>query len=146
MSLTERISTELKEAMKAGDKTRISTLRLLSAQIQNEEISQRTNSLSEDELLKIVQREVKKRKEAAESFRQAGRNGDAEKEDAEKQVLLAYLPEQMSDEEIGKIIDDIVGSGTPVNLGQVIGRVMALVKGKADGLRVKQLVEKKLKA
>lgn len=144
MTLIEKIAAELKEAMKAGDKLRVSTLRLLNAQILNEKISLKKETLTDEELLKIVQKEAKKRKEAAESFRNASRLEDAEKEETEKKILESYLPQQISDEDLEKIVVETIKeiSADKTNIGQVIGKVMAKVRGKADGNRVRLVVER----
>jgi len=145
MTLTEQFSSDLHVAMKAGDKIRVSTLRLLLAQIMNERISLKKDILSSEEELKILQREIKKRKESAEMFTTGGRPLDAEKELAEKNILEKYLPEQLSDNELEDIIRATISENpSDTHVGKITGRVMILAKGKTDGGRVKALVEKVL--
>jgi uncharacterized protein YqeY len=131
--------------MKAGDKVRVSTLRLLLAQIINERISLKKDILSDEEELKILQREIKKRKESAEMFVAGGRLSDAEKERSEKDILEKYLPQQLSDDELEDTIRKIINeNSSDTHVGKITGRVIAKVSGKADGGRVKALVEKVL--
>lgn len=147
MDLRERVAHDLKKAMKSGDGARVSTLRLLQAQLKNEEIALKKPSLTDEEVLRIVQREMKKRKEAAEGFRSGDRQDAARREDEERGILEAYLPPQLSDAELLAIIRDVVaatGASGREAAGKVVGSVMAKVRGQADGARVKALVENTL--
>lgn len=147
MLLSEKIPVDLREAMKAGDKARLSTLRLLLAQLNNEKLSLKKDELSDEESQKVIQREVKKRREAAESYLSAGRANQAQAEEAEQKILQAYLPLQFSDEELQKIIEDEMSKFSeagPINEGKLMGAVMGKVRGKADGNKVKEIVKKKL--
>ena len=147
MALREGVTADLKEAMKSGEVTRVSTLRLLQSQLRNEELALKKTGLSDEEVLRIVQREVKKRREAAESFRAGNRLEAARREDEERSILEAYLPPALSDAELEQIIREVVtASGTPgpQGVGKVIGSVMGRVRGRADGARVKALVERVL--
>jgi hypothetical protein len=147
MTLAEQISVDLRTAMKAGEVTRLATLRLLVAQITNQKIALKNDSLSDEECVKIVQREIKKRKEAAEGFLKGGRAADAEREGQEQKILEAYMPAQMSDEELEKFVREFMTgeTGSAINGGKMIGAILGKLKGKVDGGRVKQMVEKILK-
>jgi len=145
MTLAEKVTSDLHVAMKSGDKLRVSTLRLLFAQIINERISSKKDILSDEEELRILQKEIKKRKESAEMFTTGGRLDDAKKELAEKDILEKYLPQQLSDEELEEVIRKTINENpSETHVGKITGRVLALTKGKTDGGRVKALVEKVL--
>jgi hypothetical protein len=141
-----RIETELKEAMRARDDARVATLRLtLSALRAAEKELQR--SLKEDEELQVLQRERKRRLESVRAFRDAGRDEQAEREEAELGVLEALLPEPLSEPELERIVDDAIaetGATSLSDLGRVMADVMPQVAGRADGSVVSQLVREKL--
>ncbi|MDO8618840.1 MAG: GatB/YqeY domain-containing protein [Candidatus Daviesbacteria bacterium] len=144
--LTDQIQEELKTAQLARDETKVSTIRLLLAEVKNSEIA-KGHELSDEEILEVVTREAKKRKEAAVGFRSGNREDSALKEEAELQILQGYLPAQMSDEELTKIVDEViteVGAKTLADMGKVIGGVMSKVKGSADGGRVSNIAKQKL--
>ena len=143
MSLKEVIQSDLKEALKSRDEIKLQTLRLLSSAVHNEEIAQGGELLDKDVQM-IVKREVKKRQEAIESFRSAGRDDTADRETAEMNILKAYLPEMMSDEEITKLINEEITNNPDANTGQIIGAVMKRTSGNADGKVVAQIVNQKL--
>lgn len=144
--MLEQIQSDLKNAQLARDEIRVSTLRLLLSEIKNAEISKGIN-LSDEEILPIVQKEIKKRKEAAIGFRSGGREEAAVKEEAELKVLEGYLPAQLSNEELTKLVEEAInetGANAPADMGKVIGMVMGKVKGKADGSQVSSIVKEKL--
>lgn len=144
--LLEKIQADLKNAQLNKEEIKISTLRLLLSEIHNAQIA-KGESLAEQDLAGIIQKEVKKRKEAAAGFRQGGREESALKEEAEAEVLVAYLPKQLSDEELEKMIDEAIsqtGATQISDMGKVIGAVMGQVAGQADGGRVGGLVKSKL--
>lgn len=144
-TLSEQVSFDLHVAMKASDKVRVSTLRLLFAQIVNERISLKKDILSGEEELRILNKEIKKRKESVEMFIAVGRSSDAEKERAEKDILEKYLPQQLSERELENIIRKIINENVSNrHVGKITGRVLAMVQGRVDGGRVKVLVEKLL--
>lgn len=146
MDLRARVTADLKQALKNGESVRVSTLRLLQAQWVNEELAS-TAPLAEDVLLRILQREVKKRREAADAYRQGSREDMANKEDAERAVLEVYLPAQLSDADIEAVIRtaiDASGASGTADQGKIIGAVMGKVRGQADGARVRALVERLL--
>jgi len=145
-ALKDRLSVELREAMKARDTTRLATLRLLSASVRNREV-ELGHELSDEELQAVASTEVKRRREAAEAFEQGGRPELAQREREEQAILETYLPEQLSGEELDAIIDEAVaatGASGPGDLGQVMGQVMARAKGRAEGGEVRRRVAERL--
>jgi uncharacterized protein len=144
--VADRLTAQIKEALKAGDRTRLATLRLLAAAVKNREVELR-HELTEAELVEVAGREVKRRKEAAEAYQRGGRPELAEKERAEQAVLEAYLPEQLSDQELERAVDEAIaatGASGPNDVGKVTGHVMAQHKGRADGSAVNRLVRERL--
>ncbi len=143
----EQLRSDLKDAMKAGDDIRKTTLRgLLSACTQELTATGRTpqDTLSEDEVLSVIRREVKRRKDAAEQFRAGGRPELAQSEEAELTILETYLPQMMSREEIEPIVKakiEALGVTDKSGAGKLIGAVMSELKGKADGSDVKAVVD-----
>lgn len=148
MPLEEQIQTDLKTAMKSGEKDTVTTLRSLLAQIKDERIKLRTKrETTEDDVIKVVLSAVKKRKEAIELYKQGNREDLVKKEQDELTILQKYLPEQLSEEEITEIIDKIiaeVNASSIKDLGRVMGAAMGQLKGKADGKLVQNLVRQRL--
>lgn len=141
-----KLQQDLKNAQLARDEIKVSTLRLLLSEIRNGEIDQ-GNEVSESDIVSIVQKEIKRRKEAAAGFRSGQREEQAKKEEAEAEILKQYLPTQLSNEELTKIIEESindVGATAIGDMGKVIGMVMGRVKGSADGATVSALVKEKL--
>lgn len=143
MALKATIQADLTTALKNRDDLKLQTLRLLSSALHNEEIAQ-GKELTESEIFVIVKREIKKRKEAIESYRSVGRNDTADKEAAEMKILEAYLPAQMSEVEITALVDEVLASSPAGNAGQIIGMVMKKTGGNADGNLVAKIVNQKL--
>ena len=146
MSLIATIESELKEATLARDAERRDTLRLILAALRSAE-KELQRLLKDDEELQVLQRERKRRNEAAEAFRDGGRDEQAEKEERELAVLEEFMPEPLSEEEIEEIVDDViaeVGATSMRDLGRVMADVMPQVAGRADGSVVSQLVREKL--
>jgi uncharacterized protein len=146
MSLIARIEGELKQAMRAQDRERTDTLRLTLASLRSAE-RELARPLKEDEELQVLQRERKRRTEAAEAFREGDRAEQAEKEERELEVIQEFMPEPVSDEELERIIDDAIaetGATSLRDLGRVMADVMPQVAGRADGSTVSQLVREKL--
>ena len=144
--LIARIEDELKAARLARDEDRRDALSLLlnSLQAAQKELQR---PLSEDEELQVLQRERKRRVEAAEAFRAGGREEQADDEEYELEVLAEFMPEQMSEEQIEEIIDDViaeVGATSMAQLGRVMADVMPQIAGRADGSQVSQIVREKL--
>lgn len=144
--LIDQIQTDLKNAQLARDEVKVSTLRLLLSEIHNAEI-QKAGNLSDEDALAVCQREAKKRKEAAAAFRVGNREEAASKEEAELKILEGYLPAQMSNEELTKVVLEVItemGVSGIADMGKVIGVVMGRVKGKAEGAQVSAIVKDKL--
>ena len=137
----EQIQADTREAMKGGDKDRVTTLRMLSSAVQLD-----LKEGDGDEMA-VLARERKKRIEAADAYADAGRAEQAEAERAEAELIAAYLPEQISDEELVAIVDEAVassGASSMQDMGRVMGAVMPKVKGRADGNRVSAAVRERL--
>ena len=146
MSLIARLESELKEAMVARDGERRDTLRLILASLRSAE-KELQRPLHDDEELQVLQRERKRRTEAAEAFRAGGREEQADTEERELAVLEEFMPEPLSEDELEEIIDDViaeVGATSLRQLGRVMADVMPQVAGRADGSSVSQLVREKL--
>lgn len=144
--IQDKLQEDLKNAQLSRDEVRVSTLRLLLSEIKNTEISKGGKLVDEDIIL-VVQREVKKRKEAASLFRSGGREILAQKEEAELKVLEEYLPPQLTNEELTKVVEltiSGIGAKSIADMGKVIGEVMNKVKGQADGGTVSKIVKMKL--
>jgi len=143
MSLKDKISVDMKDALKTGDKIRLWTLRLLVSAMRYQEIENK-KELSVEEIYQVVGREVKKRREAASEYRKGNREELAEKEEKEAAILETYLPPQLSDEEIEKIIKQAINEVKPMgpgDMGKVMSVVMPKVKGRADGKKVNEAVK-----
>ena len=146
MSLIAEIKDQLADAMREGDTERRDALRLILASLQGAE-KELQRELHDDEELQVLQRERKKRIEAADAFRAGGREEQAEKEEAELDVLEEFMPDPLSEEEVEEIVDDViaeVGATSMRDIGRVMADVMPQVAGRADGSSVSQLVREKL--
>jgi uncharacterized protein YqeY len=146
MSLIARMEEDLQVAQKERDGARRDALRLLLNALRGAE-KELQRPLSEDEELQVLQRERKRRQEAFDAFEAAGRGEQAEKEDYELEVLEEFMPEPLSDDDVERIVDDViaeVGATSMRDLGRVMADVMPQVAGRADGSVVSQLVREKL--
>ena len=146
MRLIAEIESQLKDAMRERDDARRDALRLILSSLRGAE-KELQRELSEDEELQVLQRERKKRIEAAEAFRKGDREEQAEKEEAELDVLEEFMPEPLSEEEVEEIVDDViaeVGATSMRDIGRVMADVMPQIAGRADGSAVSQLVREKL--
>ena len=146
MSLIARLEDELKQAMVARDEPRRDALRLILSSLRSAE-KELQRPLHDDEELQVLQRERKRRIEAAEAFREGGRDEQAAKEEGELAILKEFMPEPLSEDELEDIIDDViaeVGATSLRQLGRVMADVMPQVAGRADGSTVSQLVREKL--
>ena len=131
------------QALKSGDRVRVHALRLIASELQK---AAKDDSADEVE---VLQRERKRRLEAAEAYREGGRRDLAESEEREAEIIAGYMPDQLSDDELGAIVGDAVaesGAASPGEMGRVMSLVMPKVKGRADGKRVSELVREKLSA
>lgn len=145
MSISERLMQDLAISMKAGDTARTGVLRLLRGSLKNEQIKA-SHELSEDEALKVLQREAKQRRDSIEQYRSAGREDLAEKEEAELVIVNEYLPQALSEDELRAIIDEVVAGNEGAQMGAVIGAVMQRVGARAEGGTVSRLVRERLGA
>lgn len=150
MNLREKIISDLKDAMKAGDVTKRDTLRLLDNAIKNTEIEKkkRETGLSEEEILEVLGRAVKQRQDSIKQFNDGGRPELAAKEQAELDIVMPYLPAQLSEDEIRVIVKTVItetGAAGMSDIGKVMGQSMVKMKGKADGNVVKKIVGEELK-
>ena len=146
MSLLEQVQADTTAALKAGDRERVGALRLVVSELQK---AHKEGSWSESEETAVLQRERKRRLESATAYRDAGRDDLATGEEREAELISAYLPEQLSDEELHAIVGDAVaesGASSPAEMGKVMSLVMPRVQGRADGKRVSALVKEKLTA
>ena len=147
--IKEKINDLMKEAMKSGDKLKLETLRSIRAAFIEFDKSGSGKELNEEEEIKIINSLVKKRKESIEIFEKANRMDLAEKEKKELEILLSFLPAQLTEEEISKKLDEIIqqlGAKDPKDFGKVMGVAMKEFKGRADGKLVQSLVKSKLES
>jgi uncharacterized protein len=147
MELKEKIAKDLNEALKQKDDRKLSALRLLRAEIKKREVSGQRKELSETEVIEALQMLVKQRRESIRLFQEGKRQDLVEKEEAELQVLLGYLPQPLSPTEIGAILEQVIGETQATglkDLGKVMKAVMAKVAGKADGKTVSEMVKQRL--
>lgn len=146
MQFSEKLSDDYKEALKAGDKSRVSILRMIKAAVKNKEI-EKGSSLSDDEIYAILRSFVKRAVESIEQFSKAGRTDLAAKEKEELSIMQGYLPRQLGEEEIRKLVKDIVsetGASGMKDMGTVMKAVMAKTKGQVDGKLVNTIVKETL--
>ena len=141
MALIEQVQDDVNAALKAGERERVHALRLIASELQ------KAAKEDGDDEVAVLQRERKRRLEAAEAYREGGRQDAAAAEEREAEIIASYMPEQISDEELGAIVGDAVaesGASSPQELGKVMSLVMPKVKGRADGKRVSAAVREKL--
>lgn len=145
--LEKKIAENLKEALKAGDKVKVSVLRMLISSINNKKIEARVKEMDDDNVLGAIQKTVKQHKESIEKFKEGGREDLVVKESAEMAILEEYLPEPVSAEELAKIVAESIaatGAASPADMGKVMNDVMSKVKGRADGKLIGGMVKEKL--
>ncbi|MEM9452260.1 MAG: GatB/YqeY domain-containing protein [Cyanobacteria bacterium P01_E01_bin.6] len=150
MSLKDTISDEIKTAMKAKDKLRLETVRGIKKVILEKETTVRAKGqegLTPDEDMEILVQQAKQRRDSIEQYRNAGRDELADKEAQELEIIESFLPKQLTDEEIGSVVDKLItetGASSARDMGKVMGLAMKQLKGKADGKKVQDLVKTKL--
>jgi uncharacterized protein len=149
MALKEKISDDLKAAMKSGDKLRLETLRTLRAALMEKEIALRGDgkTVSPDDEIATLNSAAKKRKESIEQFRAGGRNDLVDQETSELKIIQEYLPQQMGEADIKVAIEEVVkisGATSTADFGKVMPQVMKQLKGKADGKLIQELVKQRL--
>ncbi|MCD6422067.1 GatB/YqeY domain-containing protein [bacterium] len=145
MSIKEKITDALKKALKEKDSLKTLTLRQVLSAIKNAEIDKK-GELTDEEIGQVLLKEIKKRKESVELYRKGKREELAEKEEKEIKIIEEFLPEMLSEEEIGEIVEKTIEelSAGPQDFGKVMGKVMGELKGKADGAVVAEIVKQKL--
>lgn len=146
-ALKDQIRADLKEAMKAKEKERTGTIRMLLAAIQTAETEGSKHEVDDAEIQKIIAREIKKRRESAEIYKTNGRDDLAEAELAEAGILEAYQPKQLDDQELAKLIDEAIaetGAESMAQMGQVMKAATAKAAGRADGKRLSETVKARL--
>lgn len=149
MNLKQKIVSDLKSAMKEGDVMKRGTLRMLDSMIKNAEIEKKKKEegLADSEVQEVIARAIKQRKDAASQYEAGGRADLAEKEKKESDILMIYMPEQMSEDDVRKSVKGIIlstGASGKADMGKVMGAAMGKLKGQADGQTVKRIVEEEL--
>jgi len=146
--LKEKIQEQLKEAMKSRDKVKTRTLRMVIAALKNFEV-EKMGEATDEEIIQIIQKEVKRRKEAIEEYKKAGREELAQSEREELEILMEYLPKQLTEDEIRSLALEVikeVGASSLKDLGKVMKVIMPKVKGRADGKVVNRIVREILQS
>jgi uncharacterized protein len=148
MTLREKIQEDFKQSMKSQNADRLGTIRMLTAALHNREIEKKSKTnesvLTDEEVLEVIQREAKKRREAAELYTRGNRNDLAEKEKKELLIFQEYLPKQLSDDEVKKVLAEIIaksGVKTEKDFGKLMGEAMKALKGKADAKKVGEMLK-----
>ena len=152
MSLQERLTSDMKQALKAGDKLRLSCVRMLIAKLKDRAVALRGKhgpdyQMTDEEALEAVAAYAKQRNDSIEAYRQAGRDDMADNEQAELEIVRAYLPQQLGEDELKEIVREAIaeaGAGSAQQLGQVMKLVMPTVKGRADGKQVNRIARELL--
>ncbi|PLX41618.1 MAG: glutamyl-tRNA amidotransferase [Deltaproteobacteria bacterium] len=146
--LVEVIKADTIKAMKAKEKLKVDTLRMVTAALQNKKIEKR-DELTDDEVISVLMTLSKQRKDSIEQFKKGGRDDLADKESAELVIIQGYLPAQMSEEEVREVVKEVIaatGAASPGDMGKVMGQVMGRLKGKADGKMINAMVRELLGA
>lgn len=144
--MKNRILEDLKLAMKAQDKEKLSVVRMVKGAIQVEELNKK-HELSDDEVIAIISKQIKSRKEAIVEFQKANRTDLVEQNEKEIEILNTYMPEQLSEEEVNKIIDEAFAKINPTSerdMGKIIGSISPILKGKADMGNVSKIIKERL--
>ncbi|MGF1493638.1 MAG: GatB/YqeY domain-containing protein [Microcoleaceae cyanobacterium] len=150
MSLKDRVTEDIKAAMKAKDKVRLETVRSIKKVIIEKESTVRgegQEALTPEQEMEALMQQAKQRRDSIDQYQKAGREDLAEKEATELAIIEEYLPKQLSDEEIAAVVDEIIaesGASSPKDMGKVMGPVMQKLKGQADGKKVQEIVKAKL--
>jgi len=146
--LRDSIANDMREGMKSRDQSRVGTLRMLMASVKNVEV-ERLHELSDDEVLEVIAREAKRRRESIDAFAKGGRSDLVDKETAELAVLEAFLPDRLSETELAALVDQAIadtGASSPKQMGEVMKALMPKLRGRADGSQVSALVKVRLGA
>ena len=148
MSLAEQIEKDVIAAMKAKDPVKVSTLRMLKSAVMNHLIQAKKDKAEDSEVLGIIAKQAKQRRESMDSFEKAGRKDLADKEKAELAILETYLPKQLTDDELRAAVQSAIkasGAASPADMGKLMKVLMPAIQGKADGKRVQEAVKALLK-
>lgn len=141
--MQDKIMEDLKAAMKAGEKDKVEVLRMVKTALQMAEIDHK-GDFDDETQMKIVAKEAKKRRDAAQMYKDGGSEDRAAAELAEAAIIDTYLPEQMGDEEIAKIVDEVIAKVGSDNMGAIMGQAMQKVAGQADGGAVSKIVKERM--
>lgn len=149
MTLTDQLQADLKDAMRAKDRVRLRTIRSLRTALTEKEIELRSSSeaMSDEDALRVVQKQAKQRRDAIEQYAEAGREDLVRKEEQELEIIETYLPEQLGDDAIRKVLHEIIaatGAASPRDMGKVMGAAMKRLRGRADGRRINELAQELL--
>ncbi|MDA0770028.1 MAG: aspartyl-tRNA amidotransferase [SAR202 cluster bacterium Casp-Chloro-G4] len=147
MPLKEQLNNDLKDAMRSGDTERRSTIRFLLSAIHNDEIAKQTE-LDDDGIIQVLTKQAQQRRDSITAFQGANRQDLVDKEQSELELIAAYLPEQMSEDEVRGIVQQVLtdtGASGPQDMGKVMGQLMPKVRGKADGKMVSNMVNQMLR-
>ncbi|NBC18218.1 MAG: GatB/YqeY domain-containing protein [Bacteroidetes bacterium] len=149
MTLTDQLQADLKDAMRAKDRVRLRTIRSLRTALTEKEIELRSSSeaMSDEDALRVVQKQAKQRRDAIEQYAEAGREDLVRKEEEELEIIETYLPEQLGDDAIRKVLHEIIaatGAASPRDMGKVMGAAMKRLRGRADGRRINELAQELL--
>ncbi len=145
--LNEQIITDLTTSMKQRDELKTSVLRMLKSAVKNKAIEKKVQSLDDSEILSVIQKEIKQRRDSIEEFKKAGRLELVAKEEKEVQILECYLPKQLTDDDLKNLVLSIItqtGAKSKADMGKVIKEVMAKAQGQADGKRISSVVASSL--
>jgi hypothetical protein len=145
--LEDKIMNDYKQAMKEKNALKVSVLNFLRAQLKNLAIDKKQDKLPDTDVVVIIKKQIKQRQDSIAQFEKGGRNDLADKEKAELEILKTYLPEEMSEEEIGRIVEESIrecGASSMKDMGDVMKKVMSKVAGRADNKLVSDTVRKKL--
>ena len=148
MSLENQIKQDIVTAMKAKDRLKLGTLRMVKAAMTNYSIEQKKEQLADSDLITILQKQVKQRRDSIDSFKKAGRQDAADKEEKEMGILQSYLPKQLSEDELKALVQAAIGetgAAGKADVGKVMKALMPKVQGKAEGKLVSQIVQALLK-
>lgn len=149
MEIREKLMNDVKEAMKSKESVRLGALRFLQAAIKNREIELRPNAITSEEVMGVIRRSVKQRKESIDQYKNAGRQDLVDQETAELKILEAYLPQQMGREQLEAVVAEVIaalGAKTPKEMGAVMKEVIVRTAGTADNKMVSEVVKAKLNA
>ncbi|MFC3039101.1 GatB/YqeY domain-containing protein [Virgibacillus xinjiangensis] len=147
MTLLDQLNQDMKQAMKNKEKDKLKVIRMVKASIQNESIKLGNDTLSKDEELTVLSRELKQRKDSLQEFKEAGRDDLVQDLETEVDILQKYMPDQLTDEELEEIVQQViqeVNATSKKDMGKVMSAVMPRIKGRADGSQVNKLVLKNL--